>query len=252
MNDEINPSEKTLTPRFSGEYERFQFEKITGLLTPAEVKEVKKEINKIIKSKESFEYYENDILIRIENFIHLSAKLKEILLSEKIIRTVSLYLEEEAVLFKDKLNFKTKGSRADLPHQDIQANWGTYGTQDFVSLGLSLDTCDEENSCVWFLRRQLPTKSFRFSDTDEPLNLQDFNQSEFVPVEMNPGDASVHSSFAVHYSESQKSDRPRRIIYLTFNKKSFGDHRTTYYNDKLKTYPPNNKRKPGETYEYKV
>ena len=234
------------------EYEKFQFEKITDLLTATELQKIEKEISRIIESKESFEYYENNVLIRIENFMHLSQELQDVLLSDKVIELVTTYLGGDPVLFKDKLNFKKQGSRADLLHQDIQANWDTYGTQDFLSLGFPLDRCDIENSCVWFLRRKLPTKLHRLSDKEEPLDIQDFDQNEFVPMEMNPGDISIHSAFAPHYSQPQNSNRPRRIIFLTFNKRSCGDHRVDYYDDKLKTYPPNNRRNKGETYEYKV
>jgi len=46
-------------------------------------------------------------------------------------------------------------------------------------------------------------------------------------------------SYVPHGSPANTSNRSRRNIFLTFNKKSDGDNRARYYEDKWRTYPPN-------------
>ena len=230
-------------------FSKFGFEKRENFFTIKEIDIIKREIELIIKQKSSYEYYEDEILVRIENFVDLSQKLKEVLLSNKVLNLVGEFFENlEPILFKDKLNFKKFGSRPDLLHQDIQAPWDKYGFNNFVTLGIPLDVCEIDNSCLWFLKEERKI----YSDCSSPLEMANFKKESFVPMIMSPGDVSVHDAYAVHHSEKQKSYKSRRIIFLTFNKKSDGDFRKEYYRDKIKSYPPNNMRIEGVTYEYKV
>ena len=67
-----------------------------------------------------------------------------------------------------------------------------------------------------------------------------------------PGDAVFFDSFAPHRSMSNKTDQPRRVLYITFNKLSEGDHRVQYYADKRRSYPPDIERDPDKDYAFKV
>jgi ectoine hydroxylase-related dioxygenase (phytanoyl-CoA dioxygenase family) len=52
------------------------------------------------------------------------------------------------------------------------------------------------------------------------------------PLEAAPGDVVVFDSYVPHRSDTNRSDRPRRVLYLTYNAASRGDHRDRYYADK--------------------
>ena len=45
---------------------------------------------------------------------------------------------------------------------------------------------------------------------------------------------------------------PRRVLYVTYNRASEGDHRAAYFADKRKSYPPDIEREPGRTYVFRV
>ena len=48
------------------------------------------------------------------------------------------------------------------------------------------------------------------------------------------------------------SDGKRRVLYVTYNRLSDGDHREQYYADKRKSYPPDVERDPDKQYAYRV
>jgi hypothetical protein len=49
---------------------------------------------------------------------------------------------------------------------------------------------------------------------------------------MEPGEALFFSSYAPHKSPPNRSDQPRRTLYLTYNALAEGDLRKAYYEDK--------------------
>ena len=51
-----------------------------------------------------------------------------------------------------------------------------------------------------------------------------------------------------HQSGTNRSEKPRRSYYLTFNPKSAGDHRAEYYERKRRVFPPEYEREPGVDY----
>jgi hypothetical protein len=58
--------------------------------------------------------------------------------------------------------------------------------------------------------------------------------------------------FTPHQSKPNLTDRPRRNIYLTFNRASAGDYREQYFADKRKSFPPDFERDPRATYTFRV
>ncbi len=45
---------------------------------------------------------------------------------------------------------------------------------------------------------------------------------------------------------------PRRVLYITHNRLSEGDHRQRNCADKRRSHPPDCDREPGKTYEFRV
>ena len=47
-------------------------------------------------------------------------------------------------------------------------------------------------------------------------------------------------------------DQARRVLYITYNKRSEGDSREQYYTEKRNNYPPDIERDPDKDYSFKV
>jgi len=59
-------------------------------------------------------------------------------------------------------------------------------------------------------------------------------------------------SYLPHQSAPNGTSDPRRVLYVTYNRASDGDHRAQYYADKRASYPPDIEREQGEEYAYRV
>ncbi len=192
-------------------------------------------------------YYEKspitgeNILVRIENVLddHDSG-LGKLLLPAKAIECLTQLLGEPPVLFKEKINYKMPGCRADKLHQDQAAGWNAYGPF-YITMGIVVDSNRKENAALSFMnsgnyKRKLMSAEWQpLSEDDPPYQPED----EYVLLEADPGDVIFFDSFVPHGSPANTGDRSRRNIFLTFNKKSEGDKRAQYYKDKWSNYAPN-------------
>ncbi|MEK9724046.1 MAG: phytanoyl-CoA dioxygenase family protein, partial [Rhodospirillaceae bacterium] len=86
-----------------------------------------------------------DLVSRIENISPFHAGFAE--LTEALRAPVGQLLGEDAVLFKEKINYKMPGGDGFKPHQDSQAGWDTY-CDFFISVLVSIDAATEENGCL--------------------------------------------------------------------------------------------------------
>ncbi|MFQ5784526.1 MAG: phytanoyl-CoA dioxygenase family protein, partial [Alphaproteobacteria bacterium] len=68
----------------------------------------------------------HDLICRIEKISPYHVGFAE--LSRTLKNPVGQLLGEEAVLFKEKINFKFPGGDGFKPHQDSQAGWWNYGS----------------------------------------------------------------------------------------------------------------------------
>jgi len=78
------------------------------------------------------------------------------------------------------------------------------------------------------------------------------NAYEWVPISTQPGDVVFFDSYVPHRSAKNTTKDPRRLAYSTYAKKSQGDFRELYYEDKRKSFPPDCERQEGIVYEYKI
>jgi ectoine hydroxylase-related dioxygenase (phytanoyl-CoA dioxygenase family) len=201
-------------------------------------------------------YYEDSlrepgrrVLNRIENFVPYHAGLASLLLDSPLQDCVSAALGEPAVLFKEKINFKLPGGGGFEPHQDVQAGWDTYA-ELCVTAMLTIDETTLENGCLelahWDHRQQM------IGDLWQPLRSEQLADIEFVSYPTKPGDLMLFDSFLPHRSAPNPTDKPRRVLYVTYNRAVDGDHRERYFVDKRRSYPQDCEREPGKVYTYKV
>ena len=189
------------------------------------------------------------VLNRLENFYPFHEAFAELLDGDKLKGRVEALLGEGAVLFKDKINFKLPGGDGFKPHQDQQAGWGTYAPF-FITALVSIDEATVENGCLELVAGQ--HKEGLIGAEWTPLTADQMSGMAFVSCPTRPGDAVFFDCYVPHGSKANLSDEPRRVLYITYNAASQGDHRAQYYADKRKSYPPDIEREPGRTYVYRV
>ncbi|WP_436796063.1 phytanoyl-CoA dioxygenase family protein [Actinospongicola halichondriae] len=166
-------------------------------------------------------------LARSEDLIPHHDGLRALLCAGTLLDIASQLLGEEAVLFKEKVNYKQPGGAGFAPHQDASA----YRFADHhVSCMLPIDVADATTGCL----SVVSGAHHGFLPRDEGGRVREDVAAtlewELAPVE--PGDLLWFDSYTPHRSGSNNGDSARRALYLTYNARSAGDHRDRYYEDK--------------------
>jgi 2-aminoethylphosphonate dioxygenase len=188
------------------------------------------------------------VLSRIENFCPFHDCFDALLRRGDRVQAVSQLFAEDAVLFKEKINFKLPGSDGFKPHQDVQAGWDAYAPLH-ITLLLSIDAATPENGCLEIAPGH--HRSGLLGPRWEPL-ADELAGVDYVACPTLPGDAILFDSFSPHRSFPNATSGQRRVLYVTYNAASAGDHREKYYADKRASYPPDCERLVGERYSFRV
>lgn len=185
-------------------------------------------------------------LCRVENFLDYHSGFDEFLQGEKILGMLSELMGEEAILFKEKINFKLPGGNGFLPHQDAPA-FTTFNQTYHITMMVSIDPSSTENGCLEMVKGYhdkglLPMAADKTIDPDyaETLNWE--------PLPTEVGDIVFFDSYIPHRSGPNNSDKPRRALYITYNKASEGSYRDEYYRHKRSVFPPEVEREEGKDY----
>jgi len=195
-----------------------------------------------------------NILVRVEHVLgEHDAEIAELLLNEKTIDALTTLFGEAPVLFKEKINYKYPGCRADKLHQDQAAGWNAY-TDFFITMCIVIDANREENAALRFMNSGNYKKSLMDEEWRPLSNETDVSwaDDEYVMLEADPGDVIFFDCYVPHGSPPNDSNKNRRNVYLTFNKASDGDLRARYYEDKWKAYPPNDVEHARSADSFKV
>ena len=189
------------------------------------------------------------ILQRLENIYPFHEGFYRLFDSDRLRGAVSDLFGEGSVLFKDKINFKLPGGDGFKWHQDHQAGWWDYA-DIFITALVCIDRMTAENGPLQIAgghhRKGLIGQQW------EPLTDDQLEGMDFKTYPLEPGDMMFFDSFAPHGSGPNLTDTPRRVLYVTYNKVSAGDHREKYYADKRKNYPPDCERDPAKEYRFRV
>lgn len=189
------------------------------------------------------------IVQRIENFCPFHPHYDRFIRKGKLTEVLGDLFGEPAVLFKEKINFKLPGGTGFKAHQDQQAGWTRYAPL-FVTALVSIDAATPENGCLEIAAR--PRERALIGEEWRPLDAAAVARLDLKPVPTAPGDVILFDSFVPHASKDNLTDAPRRVLYLTYNRRSDGDHRAQYYRDKHASYPPDIDRVPGRDYVFRV
>lgn len=186
------------------------------------------------------------ILCRMEDIEPYHEEFSRLFNSDRMLGYTSQLFGEDAVLFKDKINFKMPGGDGFKAHQDVQAGWDSYAALHITAL-LTIDPCTPENGCLEIA----PGQHGKGLIGDKWKPLMD-DELDYISLPTKPGDAVFFDSYTPHRSGPNHSPHARKVLYVTYNKLSEGDHRRQYYIDKRKSYPPDCEREPDKDYVFRV
>jgi hypothetical protein len=171
------------------------------------------------------------VVARSEWFADAHPLLGDFVRGPRVLSPLGALFGDDAVLFKEKVNYKHPGGGGFAPHQDATA----YRFVDHhISVMVPLDSATVASGCLWFAKGY--EGGAMRGDGRGRIHPDVVESLEWVAVEAEPGDMVLFDSYTPHYSETNNTERSRRALYLTYNAASSGDHRATYYADKLATF----------------
>jgi ectoine hydroxylase-related dioxygenase (phytanoyl-CoA dioxygenase family) len=186
------------------------------------------------------------ILSRMEDIEPFHKGFSELFVRGEIQQITSQLFNDEAILFKDKINYKMPGADGFKAHQDVQAGWDRYAKLHITAL-VSVDASTIENGCLEVANGY--NNEGHIGESWAPL---EEGGLDYVTLPTEPGDAVFFDSFAPHRSQPNLSNTQRRVLYITYNAATEGDHRRQYYDDKRLSYPPDIERDINKEYVFRV
>lgn len=169
---------------------------------------------------------------------------------KKVAEVMKSLFGEEYIVFKDKLNFKWPGGGAFPPHQDFPAYQFLDATFHATAM-LTIDPASVENGCLrvprdWISKvegdKQVDQEKLAIGRAVLPFHkggksngniLEEYSdRMEWMCLNTEPSELVIFSSFVPHYSEVNDSNKPRRAMFLTYNRQAEGLQRDKYYHTK--------------------
>jgi len=189
------------------------------------------------------------LLNRVENFVPFHEGFRDLVNDTRLLTSAARLMGDAVVLFKDKINFKLPGGGGFAPHQDAQAGWRHYASVHLTAL-VSIDRATVRNGCLELAAGH--HEQGLIGEEWAPLSDAETNGMCFEPVQTKPGDAVFFDSFTPHRSAPNHTSESRRVLYISYNRRSDGDCRVRYYADKRRNYPPDIEREQGRVYRFRV
>ena len=194
---------------------------------------------------------------RLDPVSDLSPQIARLARGTRMRGVAAAALGEPALLMKDKLIYKAGGVQGYAVHQDFHV-WQEMPVppEAILSIGLAIDPARADNGAVQFypgLHDRLhtasgvPTDLFGPSSGVVPPGALRGVQPELIPLA--PGDAVVFASLVPHESAPNRTQTPRRMLYLTYNAARYGDLYQMYY-AKFRAYQTADRAAAGDTDTY--
>ncbi|MCB0960552.1 MAG: phytanoyl-CoA dioxygenase family protein [Acidimicrobiales bacterium] len=181
-------------------------------------------------------------LCRSENLIPFHAGLRGLLTEGALPATASALLGQEAVLYKEKVNYKLPGGAGYAPHQDAPA----YPFIDqHVSCMVAIDDATLNNGCLEVVEGH--HHEVLAQDDAGCVHPDLVAELDWRAVEVPAGWTLWFHSRTPHRSGPNASPIPRRALYPTYNARAEGDLRAAYYEEKLARFRAQGARADGGT-----
>lgn len=168
------------------------------------------------------------VIARAENLVPNHDGFRRLLTTGVIPEQGGQLVDEDVLLYKEKVNYKHPGGAGFAPHQDATA----YKFADeHVTCMVAIDDATEDNGCLEMVSgahgEMLDT------DGDGCLHPGLVDGLEWQPTRLRAGDLLWFHSRTPHRSAPNLTSESRRALFLTYNRASAGDLRTAYYQDKI-------------------
>jgi len=164
---------------------------------------------------------------RSEHFVDVHPGLRSFLAAGGMLEVAGTLLDEPAVLYKEKLNYKLPGGAGYSPHQDAPAY---RFVETHVSCMVAIDAATAENGCLEVVsgaHDRIWPKDERGCVAADVVASMTWEVAE-VPA----GGTLWFHSRTPHRSGPNRSAVPRRALYPTYNAAREGDLRDEYYRRK--------------------
>jgi ectoine hydroxylase-related dioxygenase (phytanoyl-CoA dioxygenase family) len=156
--------------------------------------------------------------------IDLSPVCERVARDARLIDLVSDVYGEPAHLFKDKLIFKPPSALGYALHQDYIA-WPSF-PKTFVTAIVAIDGTDATNGATEVFRGYHQRGCLTPPDGNyHQLPDETVDPSTGVMLTLEPGDVAIFGGYTPHRSGPNRSDRWRRLLYLSYNAHSDGGER---------------------------
>jgi hypothetical protein len=171
-------------------------------------------------------------LCRVENFV--SSHAGWTVIAELCRDIISQLLGEEAILFKDKLNFKGPGGGGFAPHQDVTAYATDALATGHITAMVAIDkVTDLDQGPVQFVagcHKEI------YPHEKGVIYEKYSKEMHFEPVLTELGNLVFFSSFIPHRSGPNKTKSSRRLGFLTYNALAHGNLHDAYYAEKNRQF----------------
>ena len=235
---------------------------LKNVILPETIKQILTEANQLIDNSlinDPNFYLEDSVVVPHQKLLRRVEKISDYCSVNKItysdlIRDFLNYLmDEDYILFKDKLNLKLPGGSGFRPHVDghyywvdhnyiRKKGWLEYGN-NFINVVIPLEDSTIHNGCLEICPQKYTKKYLGDSWEEITNNLgvknglfikeNDLQKFPMINIEMLPGDIAFFSWLNVHGSKNNLSNQSRKIIYATYSPKSCGDNRDLHVYDKI-------------------
>ena len=198
---------------------------VRGLFPPAELRELRAQLDRYIREvvptlpKDAAffdDYAKPETLRKMQSLDKHDAWFANFRLTGPQVPLLEYFLRDkfspQGIEWFDKLPYDTQATPA---HQD-----GFYWCRKpnvACALWIALDPVDRENGCLWYARGSqrggiLPHAGSGVLGFSQGLQNFDPATVDGVPIELSPGDAVVHSSATIHWTEINRTPRHRRAL----------------------------------------
>jgi hypothetical protein len=147
----------------------------------------------------------------------------------RVLAAIERIYGEPACLFKEKLIFKPAGAMGYHLHQDIPRSWERF-PHTFLTVLIPIDRCDAENGATEVFAGY--HGGFLGTEPGNPYRIPDsaVDPRRGVLLDLQPGDVAIFHGLTPHRSAPNRTNAPRRTLYVSYNALSDGgDQRTAHY-----------------------
>ena len=211
---------RMIPDRFSCDFERDGYYFPLDALDDQEVGVYRERLQEILDSDHASRLGNRG---QINNLHVFSPHVNEIIRTPAILDAVEQIVGPDILVWSTGIFVKPAHSASFVSwHQDL-TYWGLSSDRQ-VSVWLAFSPVNEENGCMRFLPGSHRHGQLPHEDIVDQENLLtrgqraviDFDESESVRVELEPGQASLHHGHLLHCSGPNHSDHPRLGLVITY------------------------------------